>query len=106
MINYKNNHLDSILQSFNLSSIYFPTRIRPNSFSTIDIVFIDNLYLNKFDIIPIINGLSDHNAQLLTIQFVQKHNKDQYTYFKRNIKRYTIADFLHKLINEIASSRN
>jgi hypothetical protein len=58
----------------------------------IDSVFVDNSYLNKFDIIPLINGLSDHNAELLTIQFVQKHNKDRCTYFKRNINQYTIAE--------------
>jgi len=43
---------------------------------TIDNVFLDNSYLNKFDIVPLINGLSDRDTQLLTIQFVQKHNKD------------------------------
>jgi hypothetical protein len=98
MINYNKNHLDSILQSFNLSSIInFPTRIGPIFFSGIDKLFISNSYLNKFDIITIINGLSDHDAQILIIQFVQKHNKDQYTYFKININQYSIADFLHKL---------
>jgi hypothetical protein len=72
------NQLDSILQSYTLSSIVnFPTRKGPNSFSTIGNVFVDNSYLNKFDIIPLINGLSDHDVQLLTMQFVQKHNKDQ-----------------------------
>jgi len=89
------NQLNSILQSFNLSSIVnFRTWIGPNSLSTIDNVFIDNSYLNKFDIIPIRNGLFDHDAQLLTIRFIQKHNKDRCTYFKRNINQYTIADFL------------
>jgi len=73
----KKNQLDNILQSFNLSSIInFPTRIGPDSFSTIDNVFIGNSYLNEFVITPLINGFSDHDAQLLTIQFVQKHNKD------------------------------
>jgi hypothetical protein len=97
----KKNQLDNILQSFNLSSIVnFPTRIGPNSFSTTDNVFIDNSYLNKFDIIPLINGFSDHDAQVLTIHFVQKHSKDQCTYFKRNINQYTIADFLLKLSYE------
>jgi len=77
---YKTNQLDNILHSFNLSSIInVPTRIRPNSFSTIQNVFIDNSYLKKSGIIPLINSLSDHDAQLLTTQFVQKHNKDRCT---------------------------
>jgi len=42
---YKKNQLVNILQSFHLSSIVSsPTRLGPNSFSTIDNVFIDNSY--------------------------------------------------------------
>ena len=94
----KKNQLDSILHSFNVSNIInFPTRTGPNSFSTIDNVFVDNSYLNKFDIISSINSFADRNAQLLTIQFVQKHNKYRCTYFKRNINQYTIADFQLRL---------
>jgi len=76
---YKKKQLDSILYSFNLCSIVnFPTRIRPTSLSTIDNVFIGNSYLNKYDTTSLINGLSDHDAQLLTIQISQKHNNNQH----------------------------
>jgi hypothetical protein len=52
---YKKKQLDSILYSFNLCSIVnFPTRIGPFSSSTIDNVFIDNSYLNKYDIAQVI----------------------------------------------------
>jgi len=79
---YKKYKLDDILHSFNLSSIVnIPTRIGPNSISTIYNVFIDNSHLNKFVIISLIISLSDHDAQILTIQFVQKHNKGQWIYF-------------------------
>jgi len=65
---YKKNQLDNILHSFNLNSIVnVPTRIAPNSFSTIQNVFIDNSYLNKSGIFPLKKGFSDHDAQLLTI---------------------------------------
>ena len=68
---YKKKQLDSILYSFNLCSIVnFPTRVGPNSSSLIDNVFLDNSYINKYDIAPVINGLSDHNAQLLAIQIL------------------------------------
>jgi hypothetical protein len=46
------------------------------------------------------NGLSGHDAHLLKLQFVQKHNKDWCTYFKRNIYQYTIAAFQLKLSYE------
>ena len=73
MESLKKNKRDSILHFFNRSSIVnFPTRIGPNSFVTIDDVFIASSYLNKFDVIPLINSLYAQNAQLLTIQFVQK----------------------------------
>jgi len=51
-------------------------------------------------LILLINGLSDHDAQLLMIQFAQKPNKDQCTYFKININQYAIADCLLKLSYE------
>jgi len=48
------NQLDNILHSFNLNStVNVPTRIGPNSFSTIQNVFIDNSYLNKSGNIPL-----------------------------------------------------
>jgi hypothetical protein len=98
---YKKDQLYNILHSFNLSNIVnVPTRVGTNSFSTTENVYMDNLYLNKFDIIPLINGLSDCDAQLLTIQFVQKRNKDRCTYFKQNFNQYTIADFQLELSYE------
>ena len=43
------------------------------------------------------NGLSDHDAQLLTIQVPQKHINNQHVYYKRNINQLTIVEFLLKL---------
>ena len=98
---YKKKQLDSILYSFNLCSIVnFPTRVGPNSSSLIDNVFLDNSYINKYDIAPVINGLSDHDAQLLAIQILQKHNNTRHMYYKRNINKFTIAEFLLKLSYE------
>jgi len=98
---YKKKQLDSILYSFNLcSTVNFPTRIGPSSVSTIDNVFIDNSYLNRYDIAPLINGLSDHDAQLLTIQIFQNHINNQHVYYKRDINQPTIAEFQLKLSYE------
>jgi hypothetical protein len=101
----KKTQLDRILQSYNLSSIVnFPTWISLRSFSTTDNFFIDNSYTNKLDIIPLLNGLSDHDAQLLTLRFAQQHIKDQCISYKRNTNQFTIADFLHKLFHETWAS--
>ena len=91
--------------SYNLSSIVnFPTRINSSSISIIDNFFIDTTYSNKFDIIPVSNGLSDHDAQLLTIQLDQQHIKGQSTSYKRNINQFTIDDFLDSLSQETWAS--
>ena len=45
----------------------FPTRICNQTCSIIDNIFIDYNKFNKFETIPIINGISDHDAQLLLI---------------------------------------
>jgi len=101
----KKTHLNKILQSFNLSSIVnFPTRISSNSSSTIDNFFINNTYLPNFDVSPLINGLSDHNGLLLTLQFAWQHTRDQGVYYKRLITRTTIDDFLFKLSHETWAS--
>jgi len=72
-INYLNesvnkSQLDNILLSYNLSSIInFPTRVQNTSATTIDNSFIDVSQFESYTVTPIINGMSDHDAQLLTI---------------------------------------
>ena len=66
--NNKKTLLDSLLASYNLTStVYFPTRIQNNSATAIDNIFIDTSKFDSYVILPIINGLSDHDAQLITI---------------------------------------
>jgi hypothetical protein len=40
-------------------------------------IFIDNTKLDSFNVVPIVNGLSDHNAQLLNFKniFVKERPK-------------------------------
>ena len=61
--------LNTLLLSFNLFSIIdFPTRSQKNSISLIDNIFIDNSHSGKYWVYPIINALSDHDAQILIIK--------------------------------------
>jgi len=48
------------------STVNFPTRIINGSSTAIDNIFID--LLRNFTINLLINGLSDHNAQLLKLE--------------------------------------
>ena len=71
-INYLNesknkNQLDNLLLSYNLASIInFLTRLQNTSVTAIDNIFIDVSQFESYTVTPIINGVSDHDAQLLT----------------------------------------
>jgi len=59
--------LESLLASYNLySTIKFPTRNFINSHTLVDNIFIN---INRFDFsaTPLINGLSDHDAQIMAL---------------------------------------
>jgi len=49
------------------SGVDFPTRIRNKSSTAIDNIFINTLHFINFLITPLVHGLSDPDAQLLTI---------------------------------------
>jgi len=90
-INNKKNQLNNMFCTYNLTStVYFPTRIVNNSATLIDNIFIDSR--RKFIIKPFINGLSDHDAQLLIINIPGVPSNIEPTYI-RNINKNTIALF-------------
>jgi len=95
------SQLDAILHSYNLAGIVeFPTGFVLNFQTAIDNVFIDTSTIGKYILYPLINGLSDHDAQLLILSKGQKKEKECYTYIKRKINKYTMADFQLKLSHE------
>jgi hypothetical protein len=58
----------SLLTTYNLlHTLDFATRIQNKSSTAIDTVLVDNSRLRSPITSPLINGLSDHDAQLLTI---------------------------------------
>jgi hypothetical protein len=73
IINYLNENqnkqvLNSLLTSCNLYSIIdFPTRINNNSRSMIDNIFLNKFKSENYSVSPLINGLSDHDAQVLSL---------------------------------------
>jgi hypothetical protein len=86
---------------YNLAGIVkFLTRFGLNSHTAIDDVFTDTSTTGKYDLYPLINGLSDHDAQLLILNKGQKKEKECHTYIKRKINKYTTADFQLKLSHE------
>jgi hypothetical protein len=80
--------------------IQFPTRIQNNSYSAIDNIFINTFKCNKFFLFPIINGLSDHDAQTIIIRNILEQNCNTHVCFNRRIDKFSIIDFNIKLSYE------
>jgi exonuclease III len=101
------NHLDesnkkhllvTLLASFNLfSTVTFPTRIANNT-STL----IDNIYINinsfKISVYPLINGLSHHDAQVISLSNVLNSNPKIHYTLTRRIDSYSTRTFIDLLL--------
>jgi hypothetical protein len=86
--------LDTLLASYNLhSTVDFPTRITNSSSTAIDNIFI-NKHLNiGFSIRSCPNGLSDHDAQILTLNSIKTHKFPTYNLTHKIINNSTLLDF-------------
>jgi len=104
-INYLNDNsrkdlLDSLLASFNLfSTVKFPTRISNNSCTSIDNIYI-NTYRHEFSVHSLINGLSDHDAQIITLSNIFISVPRHVFSFTRKINNYSISKFTSLLSYE------
>ena len=63
----------------------------------LDNIFIDVTKVGKYSICPIINGLSDHDAQSITLHSISSRPPTKKYILSRKINEYTINDFLLKL---------
>ena len=73
--------LDALLKTYNLTSVVnFLTQIQKNSTTAIDNIFIDTSKTGNYSVSPIINGLSDHDAQLITL-----HSCNSRDHLQKNI---------------------
>ena len=93
--------LEALLKTYNLTSVVkFPTRTQKHSTTAIDNIFIDTSKMGDYSICPIINGLSDHDAQYISLHsFIMRPPLKKYR-FIRKINEHTINDFLIKLSYE------
>jgi hypothetical protein len=92
-----------VILSYNLSAIvHFPTRVQNQSKTAIDNIFIG---IHKITTVsPIYNGLSDHDAQLLTVKDVNLQLFKHHIYTVRNIHKYSIENFKIRLSYESRDS--
>jgi hypothetical protein len=90
---------DSLLATYKLFNIVnFPTRIDNKSSTAIDGMFIDKYKFKNYSIIPMPNGLSDHEAQLLTLNNLKIKNTKSYSYTKRQINKASVENFKLKVM--------
>jgi exonuclease III len=90
--------LDSLLASYNLcSTVNFPTRVTNTSATATDNYFIDNHRNEIYSIHSLSNGLSDHDAQVLTLNNLELVNSPNLSVRTRDINEYTKLDFKSNL---------
>ena len=87
-----------MLKTYNLTSVVnFPTRPLKHSATAIDNNFIDIHKMSNYSICPIINGLSDQDAQFISIHSFNIRPPPKKYRFIRKINEYTFNDFRIKL---------
>jgi len=78
----------------------FPTRISSCSSTAIDNIFIDTFKNAEFSVKPLPNGLSDHDAQMLTLYNIKIQSSKAHCYIHRSINESSIFEFKFHLSNE------
>jgi hypothetical protein len=99
-LNSRRNLLQSLLASFNLfSTITFPTRVTNNSSTLIDNIYMD-ITNYKFSVYPLINGISDHDAQVIELANMYNEKPKNHYSFTRKIDCDTSRSFTEDLSYE------
>ena len=102
-VNYPNDNsrkhlLDTLLVCFSLfSTMKFPTRIFNNSSSLTGNIYI-NTYRHDFSVHPLTNGLSDHDAQIITLSNIFISIPRHVFYYTRKTDSNSISKFTFLLI--------
>ena len=88
--------LENLLMTYNLRhTVHFPTRFTDKSVPVIDNIFVD--ISRNYAIKPLINGLSDHDAQIISIlNFSTPEAYDDTSYIRISNKE-AVMDFQHQL---------
>jgi hypothetical protein len=104
-INYIHRHnrrkpLDNLLAMYNLKDrVSFPIRNFKGSSTVTDNIFID--LSQNFTINPLINGLSDHDIQLLKLENISTPIQEFASCYVRDINSFTVDEFQSKLRTKI-----
>jgi hypothetical protein len=82
--------------------INFPTRVKNNSRSAIDNIFLDTTQFGMYSTFSLVNGLLDHDAQMLELKVTNLNNtRNNYkTISERKIDFNPINEIKDKLSSE------
>ena len=96
------SELLSLMNSRNLTqAANFPTRKTNNEGTLIDVIFIDTTKYDQIQIKPIINGLSDHDAQIIYLNKINSKSQPKFPKKKvRTLNEHTISHCLSYLKEE------
>jgi hypothetical protein len=78
----------------------FPLESRITLTLRLTISLLITLKFSDFSLYPIINGLSDHDAQNIIMHSIFEQNCNTHFYFNRRIYKFSIIDFNAKLSYE------
>jgi hypothetical protein len=92
----------SILNSYNLFDIVdFPTRTQNSTISIIDNIFLEYSGVYNCYILPCYNGISDHDAQQLTIYNIDNLQSIPNSYVKRKVNQTAVMELNFQLSFEL-----
>jgi hypothetical protein len=94
--------LDALFATYNLiSTVRFPTRSLNGTASAIENIFIDISHGGKYTLDPFINGLSDHDGQIIKLENISIQKQPHETRTIRIFNKDSMHDFKTKLSYEI-----
>jgi len=83
-----------LLLSYNLySTVNFPTRIHNKFIIALDNIFIDKVKFENYSIHPLVNRLSDHDAQIIRINNITVDKRIGKTQSIRKFNKFSITQF-------------
>jgi len=93
--------LNSLLATYCLHSmIQFSIRIHNNSAAAIGNIFINTFKYNNFTVYPWINGMSDHDAQIIVLHNITTFQVDNHFHFMRKFITSSALEFKIQLTYE------
>ncbi|GFG36914.1 hypothetical protein Cfor_12463 [Coptotermes formosanus] len=99
--NNRRKQLDTLLSSYNLScTVHCPTGVQNNLISTIDNIFIDLNEAGNCTVGPRVNGLCDHDGQIIYINNLNLQTQNSCTQSIRKFSKTSMNEFMIQLSYE------